>query len=189
MGMNEILPGLYLGDAASSRDLVLLQSNLITHILVVGSRLQLHFPKLFTYHHIDIEDEPDVNIMIHFNTCIDFILKALQKRGVVLVHCMAGVSRSSSVVIAYLMCQHKWPYQNAFKHTEKHRPMIYPNLGFREQLQLFEKLNYRIEKTNAEYELYWRTVQEKVRKQDKDRQKERKILYSARRSRVNCFKS
>ncbi len=41
--MNEILPGLYLGDEDSSRDLTVLQENKISHILIVGRELRMHY--------------------------------------------------------------------------------------------------------------------------------------------------
>lgn len=41
--MNEILPGLYLGDADSARDLTALQENKISHILIVGKELRMHY--------------------------------------------------------------------------------------------------------------------------------------------------
>ena len=41
--------------------------------------------------------------------CIEFIDNNL-KYGNVLVHCMMGISRSSTIVIAYLMKKYCWCY-------------------------------------------------------------------------------
>lgn len=60
--------------------------------------------------------------------------------GGVLVHCHAGVSRSSSCVIAYLMQEHGMSFKEAFAYASKRRPIIFPNMGFQKQLLEFERL-------------------------------------------------
>ena len=42
---------------------------------------------------------------------------------------MAGISRSSSVCIAYLMWKEKLGFDASFKQVKKARPCVYPNLG------------------------------------------------------------
>lgn len=71
--------------------------------------------------------------------CIDFIRDAIAKDGKVFVHCYAGVSRSATIVIAYLMFEHGLSYSAAIKLVKSKRPFINPNDGFRKQLLLFEK--------------------------------------------------
>ncbi|GLI71159.1 hypothetical protein VaNZ11_016261 [Volvox africanus] len=68
------------------------------------------------------------------------IYPSAQSTGVVLVHCMAGMSRSASVVVAYLMWDGHLPYVEAFKQVKAARPCIYPNLGFLLQLWEWESL-------------------------------------------------
>ncbi len=69
--------------------------------------------------------------------------------GVVLVHCYAGVSRSASVVIGYLMWKRGWGFQRAYDHVRKARPCISPNYGFKMQLQQFEELGCDLSKWEA----------------------------------------
>ena len=52
------------------------------------------------------------------------------KSGSVLVHCAAGVSRSASIVIAYLMRIKGWTYAEAFSYVKSKRFVICPNSGF-----------------------------------------------------------
>jgi protein-tyrosine phosphatase len=47
-----------------------------------------------------------------------------------LVHCAAGISRSSSTVIAYLMKKFGWTYVKAHGFVRGKRPVISPNNGF-----------------------------------------------------------
>jgi protein-tyrosine phosphatase len=88
---------------------------------------------------INVLDMPFENLLRHFRPAIDFIAKAIKSGGVVLVHCYAGVSRSASVVIAYLMKELGLPALDAMTYVRKRRPIIFPNPGFQRQLFDFEK--------------------------------------------------
>jgi len=65
-------------------------------------------------------------------------VKARQENKRCLVHCMAGISRSSSLVLAYLMKHQKMSLKEAFLHTREMRDVIEPNFGFVKQLMQFE---------------------------------------------------
>ncbi len=52
---------------------------------------------------IQISDSPEENLRQHFAKCIDFIHEARVANQSVLVHCLAGVSRSVTLTCAYLM--------------------------------------------------------------------------------------
>ena len=56
------------------------------------------------------------------------------------MHCYAGVSRSATCVIAYLMQEKNLSFQKAFAFASSKRPVIFPNMGFQKQLCEFEKL-------------------------------------------------
>jgi protein-tyrosine phosphatase len=58
-----------------------------------------------------------------------FLTDAL-KKGNVLVHCFAGISRSATVVIAFLMKYKKMNFEEAFEFTKQKREIINPNFGF-----------------------------------------------------------
>ena len=72
------------------------------------------FPSLFTYKVIEIPDENHINIKQYFPECNAFIDNALSNGGRVLVHCAAGVSRSASVVIAYVMYKKGFGFVDAY---------------------------------------------------------------------------
>src|SRR5581483_3655005 len=59
------------------------------------------------YLRIDISDNPISIISEYFRECIDFIENAKSENGRVYVHCIAGISRSVTIVIAYLMNSQK----------------------------------------------------------------------------------
>lgn len=53
--------------------------------------------------------------------------------GRILVHCAVGVSRSATLVLAYLMIYHRLTLVEAIKTVKDHRGII-PNRGFLRQL-------------------------------------------------------
>lgn len=55
----------------------------------------------------------------------------------VLVHCKAGVSRSVSICIAYLMWKHKMNFTKALELMVQCNPRSKPNKGFRSQLEQY----------------------------------------------------
>ncbi|KAK8757275.1 hypothetical protein V5799_000023 [Amblyomma americanum] len=69
-----------------------------------------------------------------------FLDEARQKRVGVLVHCLAGVSRSVTVTLAYLMQKHKLPLNEAYDLVKKRKANIAPNFNFLGQLLDFEQL-------------------------------------------------
>lgn len=65
--------------------------------------------------------------------------EAYQSGQGVLVHCQAGVSRSATVVIAYLMKHTLMTMTDAYKYVRSRRPVVSPNLNFMGQLLEFER--------------------------------------------------
>lgn len=58
--------------------------------------------------------------------------------GRVLVHCQAGISRSATICLAYLIHAHRVRLNEAFEFVKRRRHVISPNLGFMGQLLQFE---------------------------------------------------
>ena len=110
----------------------------VTHILTMCDCLPPKFPAEYRYKVIEILDEPSAKLSSHFQETGEFIHNAIQGGGVVLVHCFAGVSRSASTVIAYLMRYHNMTFNQAFAHVRGKRPWINPNTGFVTQLRRYE---------------------------------------------------
>ena len=85
------------------------------------------------YCNIPIYDHKEAQIKVHFEKALDFINTAVKNNTGVLVHCIAGVSRSSSCVIAYLMHYHRLRLIQAYAAVKRQRCIIQPNEGFRLQ--------------------------------------------------------
>lgn len=105
---------------------------------------------------INIMDYDSENIIQYFGECLNF-LKGEEK---VFVHCAAGQSRSATIVIAYLMWKKKMTFDKAYNFVKQKRSSIYPNFGFRQQLQMFEKLLF--ENGFNISNIYFRSIKWKV---------------------------
>ncbi len=132
--VHKITDKIFISNELGAQDWKYLKDREISHILVAGNFLQKKFPKDFKYLQLPINDFPSQDITFYFKEAFDFI----EESEKVLVHCHAGVSRSASIVIAFLMMKNSWKYTDAFNHVKKKRPVINPNRGFILQLKEFE---------------------------------------------------
>jgi dual specificity protein phosphatase 1B len=85
-------------------------------------------------------DIPEFDMNPFFEQTWQFMESAIGSGGGVLVHCNAGISRSSTLVIAYLIKYHKMKYDDAYQLVKVARPAILPNGGFQLTLRQLEKM-------------------------------------------------
>eukprot|EP00798_Chlamydomonas_sp_ICE-L_P009418 gene9418-18407_t len=117
----KIVPGLYLGSFMAEQNLDKLKTEGITHVLCVANDLDASHPDEFKYLQIMISDRPTSDLVTHFPKCFAFIDEAIEQQGSVLVHCMAGVSRSASVVIGYIMNKRGMKYEEVFSLVREYK--------------------------------------------------------------------
>jgi len=85
---------------------------------------------------LNIVDDEDADIYSLFQQCFDFIEKARQSNHRVLVHCFQGVSRSATIILAYLLQSKAYSnLEDAIADVKFKRPLIRPNDGFKSQLK------------------------------------------------------
>lgn len=133
--MHEIIQNLYLGSLDAAENERLLNSTGIKHIIqALEAPNRYRFPNM-TYHYIQINDLAREDMLQHLPEALNFINRNLMNGEKVLVHCAAGVSRSATIVIAYIMATHKIDFENAYNLVRQRRRCIYPNDGFRRQLK------------------------------------------------------
>jgi protein-tyrosine phosphatase len=137
---NNIIDRVWLGSMIAGKNKHYLKSIGITHVLSVLNDCRPFYPDDFTYLSINLEDDDSEDIKQHFTKAIDFMDTAIyDSDGHVFVHCAAGVSRSATIVIAYLMKKQNLSFDDALKIVQTKRPVICPNVGFREQLKTYEE--------------------------------------------------
>ncbi|KAF3427218.1 hypothetical protein E2986_07411 [Frieseomelitta varia] len=137
----EILPHLYLGNAANSEDREALARHRIQYILNVTPDLPNVFESAgsIKYMQIPISDHWSQNLASFFPQAIQFIEEARSSDKGVLVHCLAGVSRSVTITVAYLMHKCSLSLNDAFNLVRSRKSNVAPNFHFMEQLHSFEK--------------------------------------------------
>eukprot|EP00344_Euplotes_crassus_P003081 CAMPEP_0197009954 /NCGR_PEP_ID=MMETSP1380-20130617/52204_1 /TAXON_ID=5936 /ORGANISM="Euplotes crassus, Strain CT5" /LENGTH=155 /DNA_ID=CAMNT_0042431553 /DNA_START=17 /DNA_END=481 /DNA_ORIENTATION=+ len=111
----------------------------ITHILSLGNEFEEEFKDSYTYKIFGLDDDEDNDVKQFFKEGIAFIEKCLQDKGTILVHCAAGISRSGAMMTAYSMYRDKVTFEEALEYVQSKRKKVFPNEGFREQLQEFEE--------------------------------------------------
>ncbi|XP_044754130.1 dual specificity protein phosphatase 19-like [Coccinella septempunctata] len=129
----KILEYLYLGsqDCCSKE---VLQAYDISNILSIGIEAPLQDDNIKNQF-LECLDLPETNIWNTIKTSVEVIRKSVNNCESILVHCNAGISRSASVVIGYLMLEYNYSFDNAYEHVRSARPVIRPNDGFMKQLK------------------------------------------------------
>ncbi|XP_040427063.1 dual specificity protein phosphatase 22-A-like [Cygnus olor] len=136
--MSKVVTGLYLGNIRDSEDGARLRRHGVTHVLSVHTGAKPVLEDM-TYLCISASDSSSQNLMQHFKECIKFIHECRLHGGGCLVHCLAGVSRSTTVLVAYLMTVTDLGWERCLAATRAARSYASPNPGFQQQLQDYER--------------------------------------------------
>eukprot|EP00047_Mylnosiga_fluctuans_P001556 m.220889 g.220889 ORF g.220889 m.220889 type:complete len:354 (+) comp10476_c0_seq1:82-1143(+) len=129
-----------IGSEADAHNVPLLDRTRITHVLnLTSSCFKPEVERTRKCLQIKLLDTPAQDILSVIPTAIDFIQTARESGGRILVHCLAGISRSSAMVIAYIMWRGHHSLPEAYDIVRAHRACASPNLNFMGQLLVFGK--------------------------------------------------
>merc|ERR1712141_744253 len=92
------------------------------------------------YKQLVADDNGLQNLRQFFEEAFEFIDLAKSNNSGVLVHCQAGISRSPTIAVAYLMKFYPMAMSDAYKFVKTKRSIISPNLNFMGQLWEFEQV-------------------------------------------------
>ncbi|CAF3637835.1 unnamed protein product [Rotaria socialis] len=142
-GPSQILPFLYLGCQDDALSVETMRNNQITHVInasKTGERASFlnenddeHFLR------IPINDCHNAQLLPYFDKVYKFIEKARDNNGRVFIHCLAGISRSPALAIAYVMRDLCLTADEAYQYVKQCRPKISPNFNFLGQLSEYER--------------------------------------------------
>merc|ERR1712213_159886 len=137
----QVLPHLYLGNMRDASDMASLSRLNIRYVLnVTAKQPSYHLPPGFHYKHLEAADNGLQNLRQFFEEAFSFIDEAKKAGAGVLVHCQAGISRSPTIAVAYLMKHYPMAMADAYKFVKTKRSIISPNLNFMGQLWEFEQV-------------------------------------------------
>ncbi|XP_041966877.1 dual specificity protein phosphatase 8a isoform X1 [Alosa sapidissima] len=140
VGPTRILPHLYLGSQKDVLNKELMAQHGITYVLNASNTcpkpefiLESHFMR------IPVNDNYCEKLLPWLDKSNAFIDKAKVSNCRVIVHCLAGISRSATIAIAYIMKTMGLSSDDAYRFVKDRRPSISPNFNFLGQLLEFEK--------------------------------------------------
>ncbi len=135
--MNQVLSYLYIGNWSDASNIELLKSNNIKYVVnVMHYELNIDYKiNDIQYSYYPIEDEGPENDILKISKPIHRKINKWKKNGNILIHCVAGVSRSASVIIYHLMKSFHISFLEAYTRLKSIRPIIDPNTKFKDYLK------------------------------------------------------
>jgi hypothetical protein len=127
---------LYIGGKECAVNIETLRSLNIKRILVCCS----HLPELISddsilYHRLPMADSLDENLCDYLPSAFSFIAEGVEAGHCTLVHCNAGVSRSGSIAVSWLMKTRNISFDTAYELIRRNRPIVTPNSNFINQIR------------------------------------------------------
>lgn len=137
--MTYISHGIYIGSESDAKNLEGLKAEGIEYVVNVTSHVPLYHSEQMQYCHLPADDTQKQNLLLYFDRAHAFIQQAIESNSRVLVHCVAGISRSPAIVISFLMRYAQMSMNDAYDLVRRKRSIIAPNLNFMGQLLQYEK--------------------------------------------------
>lgn len=138
-----IVDNLYIGTHKTAMNKTVLQSSKITHILSVGSEIELGFKNEYKYMNLQVTDSEDENILFNFDDVYYFIEEGC-KVGSVLIHCNECISKGPAIAIAYLIKKFEMNFDQAYNTLKEKKSDINLNEDLVEKLSLLHKKLNRV---------------------------------------------
>ena len=123
------------------------------------SVIQFPFPKRLKkdgiqYFAVVAEDSEDEDLLTYLPQTNEWITECVEHQRPILVHCLAGISRSTTVVCAYIMRKYQMSAERAIDFVLEKRDCISPNDGFIQQLKLFHRMGYTLNANDRAFRNY-----------------------------------
>lgn len=118
---NEIIDNIFIGNYAFALNKKLLQEYKITHILNCASDLRNFFEEdgCFKYLYIPLYDSPSTKIEKYLDHTNKFIEEGSSNGNKILIHCAAGMSRSATITMMYLIMKKGMTFSKAKEAVKK----------------------------------------------------------------------
>lgn len=123
-----ILPNLYIGNKCDAFSIEFMTER--PTVIINCAKEIPKSPFCIDYLHLELEDTHTQKLYPYFPIANAFIDKHITAGTRVLVHCLAGISRSASIVIGYIMYRYNLTWEQAYERVKSNRSIIDPNFGF-----------------------------------------------------------
>ena len=132
--------GLYISGVGGVTNRRILEHQNITHVLNLARGLEdTVFPDFVDVRYEGLRDCGEEDLYGHLPGLVEHIHRVIDGGGRIVVNCVAGVSRSASVCLAYKVRYEGLSLREAFDEVHKARPVISPNVGFWQALVRWEE--------------------------------------------------
>ena len=132
--------GLYISGLGGVTNRRILEHWNITHVLNLARELEdTAFPDFVDVRYEGLRDSEEEDLYGHLPGLVEHIHRVIDGGGRIVVNCVAGVSRSASVCLAYKVRYEGLSLREAFDEVHKARPVISPNVGFWQALVRWEE--------------------------------------------------
>lgn len=152
--MDEVIENLWVGDFQAATSIELLNMAGVKYVVsCMRGKVRVH--ETMMRHQIPLDDTEEQDVLAYLPATIAFIQKALASGDGVLIHCMAGMSRSATIAAAYLMHSQGLDPTGALELIREVRPTIQPNPSFLHQLEVFHAAYCKITKRDKNIREYY----------------------------------
>lgn len=131
---------LFLGDRHQAADREALRALGITHVINATREVDDFFEGELQYERVALDDDDSSSLAPHLARLVELLTALSQEEGRarVLVHCRLGLSRSASIVLAYLIATRRVGVTAAVEELARRRPIIAPSRRFLEDLEDYQ---------------------------------------------------
>ena len=133
--ISQITDNIYLSGVMVAQDINKIKEYNISCIVNCTKTIPNYFD--ITYLRVPVDDTSNQNIEQYFDETYNFIENCIKENKNVLVHCHAGISRSSTILIAYFMRKNNWNLQHTLNFLRSKRSIVNPNPDFIKALKQF----------------------------------------------------
>lgn len=140
---NEIIDNIYIGNVYDAHNIDELNKNNIKNVVSAVTGFENIYDDTFNHLSLNLIDNENQNIIHYFEITYHYIdnivsknisSSSKEKKNKILIHCICGVSRSVTILLAYIIKKYNYTPQYALKIVQKKRNIANPNANFMKQL-------------------------------------------------------
>ena len=114
-----IIDNIYIGNVYDAYDIESLKNQKVMNVLSAVTGFENIYDNQINHLCLQLIDNQEQNIIRYFEISNMFINKIIEKKQSLLIHCIAGRSRSVTLLIAYLIYKYKYTVDDAISLIKK----------------------------------------------------------------------